>query len=168
MKAEQFLKSEMADLKKWHKDYMKRMGVPIYDEEVEAMLRAALADPECNEALRDKERLATWMIKNSYATGHGDSLPDLIRELDWQHAERRAELAEAKRDTERLRVAKVALHRIGDNDDGNGCECQHDDENCCEKVDEYCPTCIAAVALQAIDAAMSSSQPTAQEKESQP
>ena len=31
------------------------------------------------------EALANWMIANSYATGHGDTVADLIRELDWQH-----------------------------------------------------------------------------------
>lgn len=43
-----------------------------------------------------------------------------------------------------LRVFRVALQRI---ENGGECECEHDDDNCCEEVEEYCPTCIAAKAL---------------------
>lgn len=32
----------------------------------------------------DKEKLAIWMIDNGFATGHGDSIDDLLRELSWQ------------------------------------------------------------------------------------
>jgi hypothetical protein len=35
------------------------------------------------------EDLAHWMIKNSFATGHGDSFADLLKELTWQVAELR-------------------------------------------------------------------------------
>ncbi|NBW19528.1 MAG: hypothetical protein EBR82_67300 [Caulobacteraceae bacterium] len=34
-----------------------------------------------------KEALAQWMIQRGYATGHGDSVEDLLQELDWQIAE---------------------------------------------------------------------------------
>jgi len=34
-----------------------------------------------------KEQLATWMIKHSFATGHGDTFEDLLKELNWQIAE---------------------------------------------------------------------------------
>jgi hypothetical protein len=40
------------------------------------------------EVARLREVLATWMVKNSYATGHGDTFDDLLSELDWQHANR--------------------------------------------------------------------------------
>jgi hypothetical protein len=30
------------------------------------------------------EKLAAWMIANSFATGHGDSFDDLLNELSWQ------------------------------------------------------------------------------------
>lgn len=45
---------------------------------------------ECLKAEVDRlrEALAGWMIKNSYATGHGDTFDDLLSELDWQHAKR--------------------------------------------------------------------------------
>lgn len=32
--------------------------------------------------------LAVWMIEHSYATGHGDTLKDLLDELSWQFNER--------------------------------------------------------------------------------
>lgn len=35
-------------------------------------------------AVADKEKLATWMIRNSFATGHGDTIDDLLTELTWQ------------------------------------------------------------------------------------
>ena len=37
--------------------------------------------------MSDKEKLAQWMIKKGYATGHGDTIEDLLNELDWQIAE---------------------------------------------------------------------------------
>ena len=36
----------------------------------------------------DKEILAHWMIRHEYATGHGDTIEDLLDELKWQIAER--------------------------------------------------------------------------------
>jgi hypothetical protein len=37
----------------------------------------------------DKERLAIWMIQHGFATGHGDTLDDLLKELAWQVQELR-------------------------------------------------------------------------------
>ena len=37
--------------------------------------------------MSDKEKLAQWMIKKGYATGHGDSMENLLHELEWQIAE---------------------------------------------------------------------------------
>jgi len=36
----------------------------------------------------DKEKLAQWMIEKGYATGHGDTIEDLLQELEWQIAEK--------------------------------------------------------------------------------
>jgi hypothetical protein len=36
----------------------------------------------------EKEILAHWMIRHEYATGHGDTIEDLLDELKWQIAER--------------------------------------------------------------------------------
>ena len=32
----------------------------------------------------EREKVAAWMIRRGYATGHGDSIEDLLKELDWQ------------------------------------------------------------------------------------
>lgn len=34
------------------------------------------------------EEVSAWMIGRGYATGHGDSLGDLLEELEWQAMER--------------------------------------------------------------------------------
>ena len=38
-----------------------------------------------------REKLAAWMIERGYATGHGDTVEDLLKELEWQIAERERE-----------------------------------------------------------------------------
>lgn len=47
----------------------------------------------------EREKVAAWMRSKSYATGHGDTIEDLLKELEWQVAERVtwkcAEVAEA-------------------------------------------------------------------------
>jgi len=35
-------------------------------------------------AAEEREKVARWMIRRGYATGHGDSIEDLLTELDWQ------------------------------------------------------------------------------------
>lgn len=32
----------------------------------------------------DINKVARWMIDRSYATGHGDTIEDLLTELEWQ------------------------------------------------------------------------------------
>jgi hypothetical protein len=44
----------------------------------------------------EREKLAAWMIENSFATGHGDSLEDLLGELTWQVKEMRDRAQEAR------------------------------------------------------------------------
>ena len=39
----------------------------------------------------EREKLAAWMIERGYATGHGDTIEDLLKELEWQIAERERE-----------------------------------------------------------------------------
>ena len=34
--------------------------------------------------MTDKEKVAQWMIQKGYATGHGDTVEDLLKELEWQ------------------------------------------------------------------------------------
>ena len=35
-----------------------------------------------------KEQLAQWMIRNGFATGHGDTMGDMLKELEWQIGDR--------------------------------------------------------------------------------
>ena len=35
-------------------------------------------------AAAERNKLAQWMIDRSYATGHGDTTEDLLKELEWQ------------------------------------------------------------------------------------
>ena len=68
-----------------------------------------------------KEILAQWMIKHGYATGHGDTIEDLLTELEWQirEAEREAcakvcdEMAEKDRLSNYYRVAALAIRERG-------------------------------------------------------
>ena len=39
----------------------------------------------------EREKVAAWMRARSYATGHGDTVEDLLKELEWQVAERERE-----------------------------------------------------------------------------
>ncbi len=39
----------------------------------------------------EREKVAAWMIERGYATGHGDTVEDLLKELEWQIAERERE-----------------------------------------------------------------------------
>ena len=39
-------------------------------------------------AAAERNKLAAWMIERGYATGHGDTTEDLLKELDWQIEER--------------------------------------------------------------------------------
>jgi hypothetical protein len=39
-------------------------------------------------AAAERNKLAAWMMAQGYATGHGDSTEDLLKELTWQIQER--------------------------------------------------------------------------------
>ena len=55
----------------------------------------------------DINKVAEWMMQRGYATGHGETIEDLLAELDWQIAENwnRAMMNGVK--TEREACAKV-------------------------------------------------------------
>jgi hypothetical protein len=36
----------------------------------------------------EREKVAAWMIERGYATGHGDTIENLLKELEWQVKER--------------------------------------------------------------------------------
>jgi len=42
-------------------------------------------------AAAEREKVAVWMMARGYATGHGDSVEDLLQELDWQVREQERE-----------------------------------------------------------------------------
>jgi hypothetical protein len=42
-------------------------------------------------AAAEREKVAAWMMRQGYATGHGDSIEKLLEELDWQIVERERE-----------------------------------------------------------------------------
>jgi hypothetical protein len=47
---------------------------------------------ELEEALViGREKVAAWMMRQGYATGHGDTVEDLLKELEWQIRERERE-----------------------------------------------------------------------------
>ena len=43
-------------------------------------------------AAHEREKVAHWMVERGYATGHGDTIEDLLTEIDWQAAEREREM----------------------------------------------------------------------------
>lgn len=46
--------------------------------------------------MSDRELLAQWMIRHGFATGHGDTVADLLKELSWQIEELRAKARERR------------------------------------------------------------------------
>lgn len=42
-------------------------------------------------AAAERNKIAQWMIGRSYATGHGDTVEDLLAQLEWQVRERERE-----------------------------------------------------------------------------
>jgi hypothetical protein len=42
-------------------------------------------------AAAERNKVAQWMIARSYATGHGDTVDDLLKELEWQVKEQERE-----------------------------------------------------------------------------
>ena len=39
-------------------------------------------------AKAESRKVSAWMILHGYATGHGDTVEDLLKEMEWQSAER--------------------------------------------------------------------------------
>ena len=62
-------------------------------------------------AAAEREKLAAWMIERGYATGHGDTIKDLLKELEWQIAEREREAC-AKVAEEPYEFTSEESHRI--------------------------------------------------------
>ena len=62
-----------------HMTWVERDLAPVF-ERFAALVAAA-----------QREKVAAWMMERGYATGHGDSIEDLLQELDWQIRERERE-----------------------------------------------------------------------------
>jgi hypothetical protein len=75
------------------KEYMaaKMKHIKMYDECMN--LADGLDVAKFAELVRadEREKVAQWMIERSFATGHGDSIEDLLKEIEWQVAERERE-----------------------------------------------------------------------------
>ena len=63
----------------------------------------------------DKEVFAEWMMRSGYATGHGETMADLLEELDWQITEMVQYAAAAERES----CAKVCEEAHWSLDDRN-------------------------------------------------
>jgi len=57
---------------------------------------------------KERELVANWLMRKGFATGHGDSIVDMLDELEWQIAER-----------EREACAKIAENRMLDDKNEN-------------------------------------------------
>ena len=68
-------------------------------------------------AQAERNKVAQWMIQGSYATGHGDTVEDLLKELEWQVEEACAkvcdDLAEKDKLSNYYKVAAVAIRARG-------------------------------------------------------
>lgn len=58
-------------------------GVTLVTLVVDALRRTMKLSMTIPE-IPDKEKLARWMVANRFATGPGDTMEDLLRELEWQ------------------------------------------------------------------------------------
>jgi len=56
----------------------------FWDEELERFAELVAA--------AEREKVARWIMERGYATGHGDTIEELLREIDWQAAEREREM----------------------------------------------------------------------------
>jgi len=50
----------------------------VYQEALSVLVRTQ------RNPMSEREQLARWMIEHSFATGHGDTFEDLLKELSWQ------------------------------------------------------------------------------------
>ena len=64
------------------KSYLESTGLMDKIKEGDARTWASLA------TIINRQKVAQWMIDRGYATGRGDTIEDLLKELDWQIEER--------------------------------------------------------------------------------
>ena len=63
-----------------HMTWVERDLAPVFERFAELISAA------------EREKVAAWMMQRGYATGHGDTTEDLLKELEWQIREQEREL----------------------------------------------------------------------------
>jgi hypothetical protein len=61
-------------------------------------------------AAAERNKLAQWMVSLGYATGHGDTIEDLLEELEWQVTESWSKVVVASVEAEREACAQIAFN----------------------------------------------------------
>lgn len=77
-----------------NEDYIERVWEEaklLYLKEDEKLLPTLITLAYSDGVDAEREKVAKWMIERGYATGHGDTIEDLLKELEWQVAERERE-----------------------------------------------------------------------------
>ena len=69
----------------------KKHDIGLSEERDRVWTQAHWTEYERSIAAAEREKVAAWMIKKGYATGHGDSVEDLLHELEWQIREQERE-----------------------------------------------------------------------------
>lgn len=76
-----------------HQDFPSKELLGNHSHDIDKALTAHRAH-QCKKSSATNE-LSGWMIKNSFATGHGDTTTDMLNELQWQIDELRKSSAES-------------------------------------------------------------------------
>ena len=91
----------------WLKEYS-----PVVIAMIEAV-EYTLLDSEQSHSENIKEQLADFIVKHGFATGHGDTVKDLLSELDWQVSDRNNRLSTWHRISNILRSADNSSKYLG-------------------------------------------------------
>jgi len=65
-------------------------GWAVRDETLPMIANLIIAGYEAGAAA-ERAKVVEWMAERGYATGHGDTTEDMLKELEWQIAERERE-----------------------------------------------------------------------------
>lgn len=60
----------------------------VFDDRAAPFYERFAAIVGAKAAAAERNKLAAWMMAQGFATGHGDTMEDLLAELDWQVKER--------------------------------------------------------------------------------
>jgi hypothetical protein len=73
-------------IKLFHKEQLNLVAFKRLLDCDEEVLRLVISAIET-----EREAVANWLMRKGFATGHGDSIVDMLDELEWQVAERERE-----------------------------------------------------------------------------